>query len=118
MTMPSNLYLSANLVEETAMEYICIYESGNRKQRWLGEIQLLYENDCIYEAEIKGRGTYFHVIVGRHRYGNYICIPNHDIGCELSDYSDVFWNQERLSQHLKDVDAATVAYGLVHLKKL
>lgn len=31
----------------------------------------------------------------------YICIPNHDVGCKLSDYSDIFWNRERLSQHLK-----------------
>lgn len=34
-------------------------------------------------------GNLFHVIVGRHHYGNYICIPNHNIGCELSDYSDI-----------------------------
>ena len=100
------------------MEYPCIYHSGNRKQTWQGEIQLLHQEGHSLEAEINGRGTYFHVIVGRHRYGNYICIPNHDIGCELSDYSDIFWNRERLSQHLKKVDATTVAYGLVHLKEL
>ena len=100
------------------MEYTCISRSGNRKQTWSGNICLLYQDSCTYEAEINGRGTYFDVITGRHRYGNYICIPNRDIGCELSDYSDIFWNQERLSQHLKKVDAVTVAYVLVHLKKL
>lgn len=70
------------------------------------------------ETEINGRKTYFHVIVGKYRYGNYICITNHDIGCEFLDYSDIFWNCERLSQHFKKVDAVTIAHGLVHLKEL
>ena len=118
MTMPSSLYLNVNSVKEAAMEYTCVYQSGKQKQTWQGEIQLLHRDGSTIEAGISGRGTYFHVIVGRHCYGNYICIPNYDIGCELSDYSDIFWNRERLSRHLKKVDAATVACALVHLKEL
>lgn len=100
------------------MEYTCIYQSGNRKETWPGEIQLLHQDSRSFEVEINGRGTYFHAIIGRHRYGNYICIPNHDAGCELSEHSDIFWNRERLSQHLKKVDAVTVASALTHLKEL
>lgn len=92
-----------DIFTDAAIDAVYQYTSGTAK---------------MIEAEINGRGTYFHVIVGKHRYGNYICIPNHDIGCELSDYLDIFWNRERLSQHLKKVDATTVAYGLVHLKEL
>ncbi len=40
------------------------------------------------------------------------------VGCELSDYSDVFWNRERLSGQLKKADAVTIAYALSHLKEL
>ena len=45
------------------------------------------------KLKINGRGTYFHILAGRHKYGNYLCIPNHDVGCELSDFSDIFWNE-------------------------
>ncbi len=55
------------------------------------------------------------ILAGRHRYGNYLCIPNHDIGCELSDFSDIFWNEERIGSLMRKVDAVTVATGLVHL---
>ena len=100
------------------MEYQCIYQAGKGRQEWVGELRLLKQGADSSEVEISGRGTYFHVIVGRHLYGNYICIPNHDIGCELSSCSDVFWNMERLEKHLKKVDATTVAYALPHLSEL
>lgn len=100
------------------MEYPCTLVRGKRKERWQGEIRLLRCSDTYYEAEITGRGTYFHVIAGKHRYGNYICIPNHNAGSELSGFRDLFWNTERLSRLLKKVDAVTVAYGLCHLEEL
>lgn len=100
------------------MEYMCMDKMGNRPKKWKGNIHLLRRKGNSYELEINGRGTYFHAIVGRHCYGNFICIPNHDVGCELSDYSDVFWNRERLSRQLKKTDAVTVACALQHLKEL
>ncbi|MFW5670001.1 MAG: DUF6618 family protein [Acetivibrio ethanolgignens] len=75
------------------LEYIYVSQSEKKKQAWKVEIQFLHQNGSTIEIEINGRGTYFHVIVGRHRYGKYICIPNHDIGCEQSYYSDIFWNR-------------------------
>lgn len=100
------------------MEYQCILTRGKRKDRWSGEIRLICHSDNCYEAEITGRGTYFHIIAGEHRHGNFICIPNHDVGSELSDFQDLFWNTERLSRLLKKVDAVTVANGLCHLEAL
>ena len=100
------------------MEYQCTFISGRRKERWQGEIRLISHSGIYYEVEITGRGTYFHVIAGRHHYGNFICIPNHDVGSELSEYQDLFWNTERLSGLLKKVDAVTVANGLCHLGDL
>lgn len=100
------------------MEYTCTLTRGKRKESWKGEIRLLKKSAGQYEAEITGRGTYFHIIAGHHLYGNYICIPNHAVGSELSHYGDLFWNTERLSGFLKKVDAVTVAAGLCHLGKL
>lgn len=47
------------------------------------------------------------MIVGSHEYGNYICIPNLNIGTELASLSDRFWNYERLKEYtnLSEVDA-------------
>jgi hypothetical protein len=100
------------------MEYLCIHHSGRKTVKWSGNLQLLHADKNIYEVEITGRGTYFHAIVGRHQYGRFICIPNHDVGCELADYSDVFWNEERLSGQLRKPDAVTVACALPHLSEL
>lgn len=100
------------------MEYQCTLIRGKSKEKWTGQIRLLSQSDSCYEAEITGRGTYFHLIAGRHRYGNYLCIPNHEVGSELSAYQDVFWNTERLSGLMKKVDAITVAFGLRYLEEL
>ena len=70
------------------------------KKIWTGEIRLLVHTPCHYEAVITARGTSFHVIAGKYQNGNYLCVPNMDLGCELSHFSDTFWNAERIRQHL------------------
>ena len=61
------------------MNYTCILKNGSRRENWTGQILLLDAGDGWYEAEINGRGTYFHILAGRHKYGNYLCVPNHDL---------------------------------------
>jgi hypothetical protein len=48
----------------------------------------------------------------------FLCIPNWQIGCELSALSDTFWNSEQLSHHLSPIDTKTVITGLACLPKL
>lgn len=48
------------------------------------------------ELHIHANGWSFHVIVGKHTGGNYICIPNWNVGSELASLTDSFWNRERL----------------------
>ena len=100
------------------MKYNCALMHGSRRETWTGELILLGGGNGWYEAEINGRGTYFHILAGQHKYGNYLCIPNHDVGCELSDFSDIFWNEGRLSSLMRKVDAVTVASGLAYLPTL
>lgn len=92
--------------------------SAASKTSWTGEIIPIRLDSAPYEAEVSARGSCFHLIVGHHAYGNYICIPNWDIGAELASLSDSFWNLERLSNtKLKKADACSVAYALVELSK-
>lgn len=100
------------------MKFECILKNGIRRETWMGELHLLRAGADWYEAELNGRGTYFHIIAGRHKYGNYLCIPNHDVGCELSDFSDILWNTQRIKGLIREVDAVTVATGILHLPSL
>ena len=45
---------------------------------------LLHRETGFYKAGINGHGTSFHILAGRHKYGNYLCIPNHNVGCPIS----------------------------------
>ena len=92
--------------------------SADSKKLWIGEIVPIQLEQEPYEVEVTARGGYFHLLVGHHAYGNYICIPNWDVGTELASLSDSFWNLERLSStKLKKVDACSIAYALLELSK-
>lgn len=75
------------------------YSDGNNKER-IGEIRNIVDYNPI-EMDIEANGWTFHTIVGKHRDGNYICIPNWNIGSELAGLTDVFWNSERLINYTK-----------------
>lgn len=34
------------------------------------------------------------VIIGCSKYGNYVCIPNFEIGCYISNFNDLFFNDK------------------------
>ena len=71
---------------------------GCSPRQWEGSLEILQRgNPC--EAELCARGSRFHLIVGKHSYGNYLCIPNWDVGTELSSLTDLFWNEERLRHY-------------------
>lgn len=100
------------------MKYICSTKYEDKTVTWGASIGLIRHDGDTYEAEITGRGCRFHVIVGSHSSGFYICIPNFDVGSELADPEDVFWNYERLAGSLGSTDAVTVSEGLKYLRKL
>lgn len=95
-----------------SMKYIC---NSNDGTKWDGDIKLILDADNCYEIDISACGSYFHIIAGVHRYGHFICIPNHGVGCELASFNDLFWNYEQLSRHINQVDALSIATGLCQL---
>ena len=81
--------------------------------RWSGTLHLIKTgNPC--EAEVSAGGNRFHLIAGKHAYGNYLCIPNWNVGTELAALTDRFWNDERLRNYsgLNRADSCTVATAL------
>ena len=69
------------------MKYTCILENDAGCETWEAEVCLLKASRTgrQYEAEIEGRRTYFHILTGQHKYGDYLCIPNHDVGASCPD---------------------------------
>ena len=77
----------------------------------------IIEQDPTIEAEIQANGWSFHVIIGTHKNGNYICIPNWNIGSELGRLEDTFWNKERLENYtsLEEENSKIIAAALAKL---
>lgn len=87
------------------MEFKCI----KGKLTWSGKINIFRENKEFVEFEICSMGKSFHAIIGKNYYGtNYICIPNWNISSELADFTDTFWNTEKLIGQLSELDAITI----------
>lgn len=100
------------------MEFVCTHKIDNKLTRWTGEITSFKGSERWCEFELQSRGSYYHVIIGKHDYGHYVCVPNWDVGCELADYADTFWNTERLSKQLRVIDAITIATAIREIKGL
>ena len=71
-----------------------------------------------YELNFSINGSSYHVLLGSHRFGNFICIPNWGIGSELAHFSDVFWNEERLAKYLDPIDARAIVHGIKYFKDI
>nr|WP_304957062.1 hypothetical protein [uncultured Acetatifactor sp.] len=99
---------------EGRMEFVCTApaEKGEDGQRWLGEVVVKSHSICMAEQLIYGRDSCINAVIGKYMSGQYICIPDIDTGCPLSRLSDIFWNRERLSAHMNEADAVTVAHAL------
>lgn len=100
------------------MEFRCTQAVGKERRQWMGRIEKLRGSCRQCEFEVQSDGSYYHVLIGEHAYGHYVCVPNWDAGCELSDYGDIFWNTERLSKQLNQRDAITIATAIKTIKEM
>lgn len=101
------------------LRYKCHGAEDMNPRMWYGEISLINHSSLI-EAVVTARGSTFHMLVGKHHYGNFICIPNWGIGTELADLSDRFWNLERLTTVYPDLahpDAISITEALAELSQ-
>lgn len=97
------------------VEFHCHEKIGKRFQRWSGTVTRLINHGSYYEVYISSRSGFF-FLVGKYINGHFISIPAYNVGSDLSDFGDYFWNNERLASIMNKVDAATVAEALRALK--
>ena len=98
------------------MVYKCNTDHKYGSRSWNAEIFLIRTPDS-YEALIQSRGTRFHVIAGSYQNEYYLCVPNHGFGCELSHFSDTFWNSEQIQIHLNPVDTESLVCSICQLPR-
>ena len=59
----------------------------------------------IHHIGVDYNGNYYSVIFGQYVNGGFFSIPNWNVGGELSDLDDVFWNTESIGKELKSKKA-------------
>jgi len=75
----------------------CLTKYGGRK--WVTKVKMLKSQDSTIEMVVSADGESFHLIIGKHAYGSFLCEPEKGIACELATLSDKFWNRESIGRH-------------------
>lgn len=61
-------------------------------------ISARYKASALCEISVDVDGLNYLVIYGSHINGVWCCIPNWEIGCEMGDPTDTFFNTEALTR--------------------
>ena len=62
----------------------------------------------VHHIGIDFNGNYYSVIFGKYVNGGFFSIPNWNVGGELANFDDVFWNVESIRRSLKSKKAAKI----------
>jgi hypothetical protein len=87
------------------------FECQRGNDKWRSQIMELIDHGSHYEMIVEGR-TRIHIIFGEALAGNFLCILNYRVSFSIAKLADTFWNTERISAEIGDVDAITVAQAL------
>lgn len=82
---------------------------------WSATIMDVKSWGAYHEIIVQSRGSQFIVLFGSSSTTRWILLPEHDIGCSQSFPEDLFWNTERLCDHLNYPDALTIVSAVAFL---
>jgi hypothetical protein len=93
------------------MTFECVRKISKEIERWKGVIRSFrkYASHCEFRIDSRSGIT---VVVGQTACGWFACMPDFGAGCHLARPDDKFWNTERLTEVLGEVDGITVATAL------
>ena len=80
--------------------------------KWVTQLDIINDNENFYEVKITGNGHSFHAMIGAHIFGGFLCIPALQFGCQLSYFSDLFYNRERIMRSLDPYIAETLTCAI------
>lgn len=79
-----------------------------------GGITIIRLDTEPYECIVEALGYSFHILFGSQINGNFLCIPNWNIGCELASLDDLRWNLNSLlnTDHLDYEESTAIIYAV------
>jgi len=83
---------------------------------WMMEVDVIQIEDYQIELVVSGKGSRFHILIGIYVHGGFLCIPSLGIGCELSCYTDKFWNRESIGRHLNEYDTEMLVCAIAQFR--
>jgi len=99
-------------------KYKCRLYMDSETSYWTGKILEANLLGSHIEAEVIARGSSFRIILGHSQHGNFLCVPNWNIGIELADWDDYAWNYENLINaypEINRIDAASIVSAINEL---
>lgn len=84
-------------------------------QVWDCTVNNYEEYQGYKKANVSGRGSSIDFLYGTTNDYNWIALPVQEIATTLSSFTDTFWNSEKLTSLIGEVDAMTIACALSHL---
>jgi len=93
------------------VSFECQMKTDGGIERWKGNIPGFVNYGSHFEVRIESRSGIM-VLFGKTSQGGFACMPDYDTGCHLSNLKDKYWNTERLTTVLGEVDGITVAQAL------
>ncbi len=96
------------------ISFECKRKTNRGIESWEGIIPRIVDHGSHVEIRIESRSGIM-VIFGKTSQGGFACMPDYDTGCHLSNIRDKFWNTERLTAVLGEIDGITVAQALYAL---
>lgn len=95
--------------------YKCIGMGILSGSSWNGSITSITASDNHVEAEVTSRDSYFQIILGHYKYGNYLCVPNWNLGIEIAEFNNHHWIMEKLIlkyPNINLVDVTSIVYAV------
>ena len=96
------------------IDFKCVRIIKGKKECWSGSITTFTKYKSHYEIRIESRSGIM-VVFGKTSRGNFACMPDFGVGCHLVDLKNRFWNTEKLTEILGEVDGITVSEALYTL---
>lgn len=93
------------------ISFECIKKGKRKTERWSGIVPGIIQHGSHYEIRIESRSGIM-VVFGKTSRGGFACMPDFGVGCHLVDLKNIFWNTEKLTKVLGEVDGITVARAL------
>ncbi|WP_028309332.1 DUF6618 family protein [Desulfitibacter alkalitolerans] len=93
------------------LSFECRMKTDSGIERWNGIIPKVVNHGSHFEIGIESRSG-ITVVFGKTSNGGFACMPDYNTGCHLSNLKDKFWNTEKLTAVLGEVDGITVAQAL------